>query len=74
MRGQHAGARLPLSPSGSSGGCSSARRARARSGRAATPPGTQQHRLVETADNGGFDADVYRAGIDDQIDAPHRSL
>ena len=32
--------------------------------------GPQQHRRVETSDNGGFDADRDRAAVDDQIDPP----
>ena len=33
------------------------------------PPGTQQHRRLETSDDGGFDADRDRAAVDDQVDA-----
>ena len=33
-------------------------------------PGAQQHRRVETTDNGGFDPDRDRAAVDDQVDQP----
>ena len=36
--------------------------------------GPQQHRRVETSDDGGFDADRDRAAIDDQVDPPGKSL
>ena len=32
--------------------------------------GTQQHRRIETSDDGGFDAERNRAAIDDQVDPP----
>ena len=34
--------------------------------------GPQQHRRVETSDNGGFDADLDRAAIDDEVDSPRK--
>ena len=58
-----------LSLSASAGGCASARpstRSMASRGSAA---GTQQHRFLEAADDGGFDADLDRPAVDDQIDA-----
>ena len=36
--------------------------------RARQAAGTQQHRFVEAADDGRFDADLDRAAIDDQVD------
>ena len=58
----------PLSLSASSGGCTSARPSTRSMSLARQAAGPQQHRLVETADDGGFDADLDRAAIDDQVD------
>ena len=50
----------PLSLSASSGGCRSARPSTRSISRARQAAGAQQHRLVEAADDGGFDADRDR--------------
>ena len=60
----------PVSLPASSGGCTSARPSTRSISLARQAAGTQQHRRLEASDNGGFDADLDRAAVDDQIDPP----
>ena len=61
-----------LSVPASAGGCTQRAAQHALDLRARHAAGTQQHRFIEAADDGGFDADGDRAAIDDQVDPPRK--
>ena len=60
----------PLSLSAPRAAAPARGRARARSSSRGRPPGRSSIGLLETADDGGFDADLDRPAVDDQVDPP----